>query len=364
MRNMLARDEVSQTFQRDSQACKAEYAQAKKQIEEQFKKDQRRAKKAKEETGWQALAFFEGSREEGVKWRRATDANWHGALDEFHLKKETAEYILKRFGRLAANLPDPVIAPPVETPAPVPAVADAAAPAAEGAAPTDEEPKDTTPLGSLNAISAHIDKELIATEALKLPKFLRPDMFIWPFLFLAVGVVGALGVLTPVGWTVAGVVGGVVGVGAGIGAYIALSKTARPQVVEHAVLLRNAIFEGDQLIEQNKEWVKIEFEGKLKELDKNRETKVRDAEEVMNRRIGELQERQQKQLEEADKIYPRGSATLAAARTRGTRRSRPIFRRRSRPSRKNTRPTGASLMNRMHGPRRPRRSNTSRPGTS
>ena len=53
---------MTQTFQRDTQACKNEYAQTKKQIDEQFKKDQRRAKKAKEETGWQALAFFEGSR--------------------------------------------------------------------------------------------------------------------------------------------------------------------------------------------------------------------------------------------------------------------------------------------------------------
>ena len=65
-----ARDEVGQTFQRDTQACKNEYAQEKKEIEEQFKKEHRRAKKTKEETGWQALAFFEGSREEGVKWRR------------------------------------------------------------------------------------------------------------------------------------------------------------------------------------------------------------------------------------------------------------------------------------------------------
>ena len=86
---------MSQTFQRDTQACKNDYAQTKKQIDEQFKKDQRRAKKAKEETGWQALAFFEGSREEGVKWRRGADANWHAALDELHLKKETAEYVLE-----------------------------------------------------------------------------------------------------------------------------------------------------------------------------------------------------------------------------------------------------------------------------
>src|SRR4029077_11713595 len=101
-----ARDDVLQTFQRDSQACKDEYAQAKKQIDDQCKKDQRRAKKAKEETGWQALAFFEGSRDEGVKWRRGTEANWHAELDALNIKKETADYVLKRCGKLASNLPE------------------------------------------------------------------------------------------------------------------------------------------------------------------------------------------------------------------------------------------------------------------
>ncbi len=71
-----ARDQVVQTFQRDTQATKAEYDQTKKQIDDQLKKDTRRAKKTKEETGWQALAMFEGSRDEGIKWRRGTDANW------------------------------------------------------------------------------------------------------------------------------------------------------------------------------------------------------------------------------------------------------------------------------------------------
>ncbi len=89
-----AREQVIQTFQRDTHATKDEYAPAKKQNDEQLKKDHRKAKKAKEETGWQALAFFEGSREEGVKWRRGADSSWHGVLDELHLKKDTAEFLL------------------------------------------------------------------------------------------------------------------------------------------------------------------------------------------------------------------------------------------------------------------------------
>ncbi len=95
-----------QTFQRTDQAVKDEYALTKKQIDEQFKKDQRRAKKAKEEAGWQALAFFEGSKDEGTKWRRGVEANWAAAKEDLHIKQDDAEIVLKRCGKLAdASLP-------------------------------------------------------------------------------------------------------------------------------------------------------------------------------------------------------------------------------------------------------------------
>ena len=47
--------------------------------------------------------------------------------------------------------------------------------------------------------------------------------------------------------------------------------------------LRQALADAEQLVEQNKDWVKNEFEGKLKELEKKRETMVRDAEETARR---------------------------------------------------------------------------------
>ena len=106
---------------------------------------------------------------------------------------------------------------------------------------------------------------MIALEALKLPKFLQIDIFVWPFLLLAAGVAGGLGA-SPVGWTVAAIVGAVAGIGAGIGAYLGLFNMARPGVVKHA-----ARAQGDRrrrsLVEQNKDWVKNEFDGKLKELE-------------------------------------------------------------------------------------------------
>src|SRR5262249_45456007 len=96
-----AREQVVQTFQRDTQATKSEYEQTKKQADEDLKKETRRAKKKKEETGWQALAMFEGQRDDGIKWRRGTEAAWNEEIAFFHQKQAESEYVLKRCGRLA-----------------------------------------------------------------------------------------------------------------------------------------------------------------------------------------------------------------------------------------------------------------------
>ena len=123
------------------------------------------------------------------------------------MKKETAEFVLKRCGRLAANLPEAVAASAVgnargrRRDRRADSAASERSPDAADAAETPEEPEDTTPLGALRKIGARIDEELIALEALKLPKFLRIDVFVWPFLLLAVGLIAGLGLGTGVGWT-------------------------------------------------------------------------------------------------------------------------------------------------------------------
>src|SRR4029453_3975686 len=100
-----ARQGILQTYQRDSQACDAEYAQTKQQIDDQFKKEQRRAKKTKEETGWHALTVFEGTRDEGVRGRRATEANWPATIEELHVRQDEAELLLRRCGRWSVATP-------------------------------------------------------------------------------------------------------------------------------------------------------------------------------------------------------------------------------------------------------------------
>ena len=79
---------------------------------------------------------------------------------------------------------------------------------------------------------------------------------------------------------------------------------ARPQVLRHAVPLRKLLADAEQLVEQNKDWIKNEFEGKLKELEERRATKVREAEEAMARIVAEAEQRQQEQHQAADVKYP------------------------------------------------------------
>jgi hypothetical protein len=339
-----AREQVVQTFQRDTQATKDEYASTKKQIDDQSKKDQRRAKKAKEEAGWQALALFEGARDDGVKWRRATEATWHQELQFLELKQAEAEFILKRCGKLAAAPPEGVAPTPstgdstasttqagtasttdlgtgtAAEPGPPSATqagaatttepgtasttdATGSAPADAAAGPPAERPEDN-PLITLQNIRARLEEELISLEKLKLPKFLRIDVFIWPFLILGTVVGIALGITGVTGWMPAAIAGAVAAVAGAIGARIGLVALARPGVARHAVPLRGALAQAEQVVEQNKEWVKIKFDGKVRELDKNRENKVRDAEETLAQRIAEFQARHKTLTEKADTDYP------------------------------------------------------------
>ena len=91
---------------------------------------------------------------------------------------------------------------------------------------------------------------------------------------------------------------------------------------------------------------------------------MNDAEEEMARRVAEFQSRQQKQNEEADKIYPVKLDEIRRIHEAGMKKSRTIIRRVSPRLKKNMRKIGVNLTSRINKPRRARKSNTRRPGTS
>jgi hypothetical protein len=306
-----AKNDVNQKYQDETKAAQDDYTQNKTQIDDQLKKDAKKAKKIKEETGWQALAFYEGSKEEGVKWRRGIESSWAATKDDFQIKRDTAEYVLKRIGKLAAGpMPTPSEPPPSPDPMTDSAAEANAAAVTDPEAPIVPPPVPTDPLGKLQALNTQIEEALLALEALKLPKFLRMEMFVWPFLFLAGGIIGGLG--TVIGWTPAAIVGAVVGLAAAIGAWIALAGKAKPAVAAKANPLRQALVDAEHLLEKDKDWIKLDYDAKMKELESNRANKVREAEEVMKRKVAEFEVRQQKQTAEIDAALPIKLAEIKA----------------------------------------------------
>ncbi len=306
------RQEVASLFQRGTKARQDEYAQVKQEADDQFRKEQKRAKKIKDEAGWQALAFYEGTKEEGVKWRRATEANWSAAIQDLHINQETAEVLLRRFGRMTVATPEEAAAilaraeaEAAAAPPPTAPQHDPDATEAEATANAEPEaPPEDNPLTRLRAGLVRAEDEIIALSSLKLPKLAQITTLIWPFLILGGALAFVLAQQAGMGWAVGGAAGGVLAVAGTVGAWLGLSAMAKPQVQRHAVPLRKLLEDAEHEVEQNKEWVKIEFERKLKEFEDRRANKVREAEETMARVVAEAERRRQEAHQAADVKYP------------------------------------------------------------
>ena len=124
-----------------------------------------------------------------------------------------------------------------------------------------------------------------------------------------------LAIQANLGWTVGGVAGGVVAIAGTVGAWLGLSSMAKPQVLRHAVPLRKLLADAEQEVEQNKDWVKVDFERKLKEFEERRANKVREAEEAMARIVAEAeQKRRRSSTRRPTSSSPRSSSRSAMRR--------------------------------------------------
>src|SRR4051794_7033524 len=159
------RDQILETFKREAASVEAEYSQVKQKIDAQAKNDRSRAKKAQEETRWQALAMYEAGRDGAVKSRKQDEetlAVTRGNFEEIHA---VAQEVMRRYKRLAG--PEPTS--PVQA---VPA-ANADAEIQPQAEPTDstQEQRPSQVLTLQEAVK-QADTELLALESLKLASFL------------------------------------------------------------------------------------------------------------------------------------------------------------------------------------------------
>ena len=245
------RDEILETFKREAGSVEAEYSQVKQKIDAQAKNDRGRAKKAQEETRWQALAMYEAGRDGAVKSRKQDEETLAVTRGNFEEIQAVAEIVMRRCKRLAGPEPTSRVQA-------VPATKGDAENQPQAADPADSaEPQPQSQVLTLQEAVKQADTELLALESLKLAGFLRLQNFVWPFILLGLVLVVALGF--SVGWTIGGVAGVVIAVAAGIGSYIGLAKLARPHVARHYFPLRDALANSEQLLEQTKTWVKTEY---------------------------------------------------------------------------------------------------------
>ena len=305
------KQEAEAVFRRDTQATEAAYTGAKQQADETFRKEQRRAKKVADEARMQALMFFEGTRDDGVKWRRATEANWSAAMQDLEINRETAEVLFKGLGKMAVATPEEETAAmaayearPVAPPEPAEPADPAATVGDSLLDPTTPPVVEDNPLTRLREDLTRIEEEIIALNELKLPKLAKVSTLIFPALVLGGGTAAGLAMGAGMGWTVGGVAGGVLAVLIMVGGVIGLGKMARPRVLHHAVPLRKFLEAATQEVEANKEWVKQEFDSKLKSFEDRRATKVAEAEAVQAKAVEEAEVRRQEAHKAADVKFP------------------------------------------------------------
>ena len=334
-----ARDQVVQTFQRDTQATKAEYEQTKKQIDEQLKKDTRRAKKSKEETGWQALAMFEGQRDEGIKWRRGTDAAWNEEIAFLHQKQDErgiCSETMRPAGERAAGSACPrrrVAAAASDAAAPRPKVQHRRpagcgrgrrGPSAEAA----EAARRADAARQLQGLRASIEEHLIALDGAQASQVSQDRQ-----LHLAVAALGRrcrggswVWALRS-GWTTAGIVGGVVAVGLGSRGLPGLELDGSP---ERGQAQRTAC----EARSGRRRTARRAREGLDQEQIRHQDQGAREEARVDGaRRRGalwraastEFQSRHQKQTEEADKTYPARLEQIRVRRDEGLKKAEEHF---------------------------------------
>jgi hypothetical protein len=289
---------VVQSFERDSQAVQSEYTQVKQRIDNQAKSERNRAKKAQEESRWQALTMYEAGRDGAVKTRKKDDETLAATRADFEAVQAAALPVLARYRRLAG---------------PEPSTGQEAAMAEPAAAPLpDGETAAPSRVTTLQEAVKRADEELLAIEKQKLAAFLLPQNFFWPFLLLAAALVVGLGL--KIGWTAGGIVGVVLTVAAAVGSHIGLAKLVRPRVARHYYPLRRATDEAEQLLVQTKDWIKTDFERKQKEIEQAREAEVKKADETSARRQADAEARRERERQEADVTYPTRLNDLARKR--------------------------------------------------
>jgi hypothetical protein len=311
--------------QSEHQSSAAEHAGVRQRIAARYNAGKKGARRSHEDARWQALAVFEAAKDELIKRFKQTELEILSATERLQALKDEAEPYLDDGRRYAGASPEPllpseaavpVLVPEPATAAPAPAAVDPAPVPAPGEPAVNPEPaageiaattmpvtalpEDPMPL-YLERIK-QIEEQLVPLAKLGLPRFLKPQNFLAPFVVLALGAFYPLG--TVIGWTASGIVCGVATIALAVAVRIWLIKVARREVARLYHPFCRTMDEADRLHEQCQTWAKANLERGKTEVHARRERDVRVAEEKFTRTMAEIDERRAQDTRASDEKYP------------------------------------------------------------
>ena len=152
-----ARGELKAKFDAEKQKVEQEYAEVRQRAAKKAASAKKAAKRENEEVRWQILAVFESGKDSSVKQFKKAEAELAASLADLQTIHDEADYVLVRCRRFA-----PPAVEPTETPAP--------------------EVEDT--FAAIQERLTLAGEQLPPLAKLRLPKFLAPQNFVWPFIFL------------------------------------------------------------------------------------------------------------------------------------------------------------------------------------
>ena len=259
----------------ETRALEAEYAEAKRAVASKAQTARNRAKKRQEETRWQALAMFEAGKDNAIKQFKAHEKQLKEAGELLEDQKLLTAPVLARVRRFA---------PPKAEP------------------PTAVAPEQ--PIEAIEAALARIEEEVKPIDALFLPKFLAPQVFVWPFLLLAGGLSFVLGQSLGLGWKVGPGIAAVVAIAAGVGAFVALAKQARKSVAAVQPPLVATLDEIEHLIPIAMTWAKAAFENAKNEVELKRQRDCGAADDLLATTVADADQKREQAQAEVDAIHP------------------------------------------------------------
>jgi hypothetical protein len=180
---------------------------------------------------------------------------------------------------------------------------EAASPATEETAPASEEiaPAPEDPLAAFHEHLKRAEKQFAPIKKLGLPRFLKWQNFVWPFLFL--GLAGAsLGFV--IGWPAGVAIGAVVAIGLAVWCRVMLVAKAKKQVARVYPPYRKTTIEAEQLLQRSRDWAKETFERQKVEVEQRRERATQQADEELERLTAQAEQRREEETKQADEKYP------------------------------------------------------------